>query len=104
MDARKGGKIWSFAWLLTGGRSAHREETNMCDFCENGKKMKADYKGEGITTAINMIDALFGAGDDDSFCAARIENNILFVDNSSREYAELGVEIKYCPMCGRSLI
>ena len=48
----------------------------MCDFCENGKRVKAEYKGEGIMTGQNMIDIIFdGFGfSKDAFEVAHIEN------------------------------
>lgn len=75
----------------------------MCKFCEEGKKIKAEYRGEGITTGRNMIDMLFGGFSEDAFQVAHIKEKTLWVDNSSGEYAELGFDIKYCPMCGRCL-
>lgn len=77
----------------------------MCDFCENGKRIKADFKGEGIMTGRNMIDSIFyGFGfSKDAFEVAHIENDEMFVDNSSGEYAELGFKISYCPFCGKEL-
>lgn len=79
----------------------------MCDFCENGKRVKADSKGKGIMTGQNMIDAIFcGFGfsfSKDAFQVAHIENDEMFVDNSSGEYAELGFKISYCPFCGKEL-
>ena len=77
----------------------------MCDFCENGKRIKADFKGEGIMTGRNMIDSIFyGFGfSEDAFEVAHIENDEMWVDNSSGEYAELGFKISYCPFCGKEL-
>ncbi len=76
----------------------------MCEFCENGKRVKAEFRGEGITTCRNMIDVMFGGFCDDAFQVAYIENGRMFVDNSSGEYAELGFEIKYCPFCGAQMM
>lgn len=75
----------------------------MCEFCEKGKIIKAEYKGAGISTAKNIIDSLFGAIHKDSFKIAHIERGIMWVDNSSGEYAELGFDIKYCPFCGAQM-
>ena len=75
----------------------------MCDFCENGKRVKAEHKGEGIMTCKNMIDIMFGGLSKDAFEVAHIENDEMFVDNSSGEYAELGFKISYCPFCGKEL-
>ena len=60
----------------------------MCEFCENGKKIKAEYKGSGVTTCMNMIDIMFGGFSEDAFEVAHIENDEMYVDNSSGEYAE----------------
>lgn len=75
----------------------------MCEFCENGKRVKAEYKGEGNTTCQNMIDIIFGGFSEDAFEVAHIENDEMFVDNSSGEYAELGFKISYCPFCGKEV-
>lgn len=77
----------------------------MCDFCENGKRVKAEYKGEGSTTCQNMIDMIFRryGFSEDAFDVAHIENDEMWVDNSSGEYAELGFRISYCPFCGKEL-
>lgn len=75
----------------------------MCEFCENGKKIKAEYKGSGVTTCMNMIDIMFGGFSEDAFEVAHIENDEMYVDNSSGEYAELGFRISYCPFCGKEL-
>ena len=45
----------------------------MCDFCENGKRVKAEYKGEGNTTCQNMIDIIFGGFSEDAFEVAHID-------------------------------
>lgn len=74
----------------------------MCDFCENGKRVKAEYKGEGILTGKDMIDIICGFSED-AFEVAHMENDEMFVDNSSGEYAELGFKINYCPFCGKKL-
>lgn len=76
----------------------------MCDFCENRKRVKAEYKRSGITTCRNMIDVLFGGFSDDAFEVAHIENDKMWVDNSSGEYAELGFKISYCPFCGAQMM
>lgn len=75
----------------------------MCEFCENGKKIKAEYKGKGIMTGRNMIDIIFGGFSEDAFEVAHIENDEMWVDNSSGEYAELGFKISYCPFCGKEV-
>lgn len=75
----------------------------MCEFCESGKNINAEYRGEGILTMKTMIDRMFGAMSDDSFKVAHIEQDKLWVDNSSGEYAELGFKINYCPFCGAVL-
>ena len=75
----------------------------MCEFCEEGNKIKAEYKGNGITTARNTICSIFGYFNEDAFNVAYIENGKMFVDNSSGEYAELGFKINYCPFCGKEV-
>lgn len=47
----------------------------MCDFCENGKRVKAEFKGEGIMTGRNMIDSIFSGYcfSEDAFEVAHIE-------------------------------
>jgi len=70
----------------------------MCEYCEGQKKFCADGKGDGIMTMANMLDCLFGGSDGGE--VARIERGMLWVDNSSGEYAELGFKINFCPMCG----
>ena len=69
----------------------------MCEYCEGRKKFCASGKGEGIMTMANMVGCLFGRSEAD---VARIERGMLWVDNSSGEYAELGFKINFCPMCG----
>lgn len=70
----------------------------MCEYCEQGKKIKAEDKGEGAATCLSMINSLFG--DSDGEYIAYIEDGKMWVDNSSGEYAELGFKINYCPVCG----
>lgn len=75
----------------------------MCKFCSGKERIKAEYKGDGNTTAVNMIDILFGGIGENSFEVAHIEKGKMWVDNSSGEYAELGFDIKYCPFCGADM-
>jgi len=76
----------------------------MCEYCEQGKKIKAEYIGEGIQTMGFMLNSMFGNfSDDSSCCIAHINNNVMLVDNSSGEYAELGFKINYCPHCGAKM-
>lgn len=72
----------------------------MCEYCEGRKKFCASGKGEGIMTMANMVGRLFGGSESD---IAHIEDGMLWVDNSSGEYAELGFKINYCPNCGERM-
>ena len=74
----------------------------MCDFCEKYEKAEPEVKGEGINTAMNNLNLLFGYHETGDGIHLDDDNYLMF-DNSSGEYAELGVKIKYCPMCGREL-
>ena len=73
----------------------------MCEYCEQGKKIKAEYKGEGTTTCLAMIKFLFSDSDDEYI--AYIEDGTMMVDNSSGEYADLGFKINYCPFCSADI-
>lgn len=73
----------------------------MCDYCESKKKFIPEHSGEGIHTMKQNLNWMFGFGEDDTI--AHIKNGILYVDNSSGEYAELGFKIKYCPICGEKM-
>lgn len=75
----------------------------MCDYCEHGKMIKAEYQMEGTKTMPFMLGLLSGNEDDDAFDVAWIDGNRMYVDNSSAEYAALGFEIKHCPFCGAEL-
>ncbi len=73
----------------------------MCDYCEGRKNFMPKYSGEGIHTAKMNLGLIFGFNKDDYI--AHIENGILYVDNSSGEYAQLGFKINYCPNCGAKI-
>lgn len=79
-----------------------------CKFCE-GKVIKAHEYGEGIKTMKTMFNSLLGL-DNDYDESYRAEDgvmlnsgNVLSFDNSSGEYAEMFIEINYCPFCGKKL-
>ena len=78
----------------------------MCDLCE-GKVIKAEEVGSGIQTVPQMLKWAwgFGSGEEESKTdGVWIEDgNILCYETSSGEYAYQGIEIKYCPLCGREL-
>lgn len=73
----------------------------MCEYCEGKKAFVAEYTGKGIHTMKQNLNFIFGRGEDDGI--AHIDNRILYVDNSSKEYAELGFRINYCPNCGEKI-
>ena len=79
-----------------------------CKFCE-GKVIKAHEYGEGIKTMKTMLNAfLCNQDEDEEFDRAEDgvmlnSGNVLSFDNSSGEYAEMFIEINYCPFCGRKL-
>lgn len=72
----------------------------MCDYCEGKRAFQAEYCGQGIKTTKMMIGALTGNREEN---VAHIKDGILFADTSSGEYAELGFEINFCPMCGEKI-
>ena len=72
----------------------------MCDYCEGKRAIQAEYCGEGIKTMGMMLGALMGQNENNM---AHIKDGILFADTSSGEYAELGFEINFCPMCGEKM-
>ena len=78
-----------------------------CPFCA-GKAVKAEYCGQGIKTISMMLSMMFGPNEDEEQDYANngimLKNgNQLCFDNSAGEYAELSIEIKNCPFCGKSL-
>lgn len=73
----------------------------MCEYCEGKKSFEPEYTGKGIHTAQQNLNFLFGFGDNKGI--AHIKDRILYVDNSSGEYAELGFKINYCPNCGEKI-
>ena len=83
-------------------------EKNDCPFCA-GKAVAAEYCGSGIQTMGMMLGSLFGKfGEDDvheyAYNGIMLKRgNMLCFDNSAGEYAELAINIKHCPFCGRTL-
>ena len=75
----------------------------MCEFCEY-KRIHPQYVGDGFKTMGLMI-RMLGGIDEDYNDGIRLdsEENILWFDNSDGEYTELGIDIQYCPMCGKRL-
>ena len=74
----------------------------MCDFCE-GKFVHAEYIGEGIRTMSTNFHLLFGEPQTSEVDGVQRNGNVMMFDNSSGEYAKQGVEIKFCPFCGKEL-
>ena len=54
----------------------------MCEFCGKDREKKTGFNGEELY--LNEFD-------------------VLCFDNSGHEYGAGGIEIKFCPMCGRKL-
>ena len=75
----------------------------MCKFCEY-KRIYPQYVGDGTKTMGLML-RMLGGIDEDYNDGIRLdsEKNILWFDNSDGEYAELGIDIQYCPLCGKKL-
>jgi len=79
-----------------------------CKFCE-GKVIKAHEYGERIKTMKTMLNNMLGFDEDyDEYDRAEDgvmlnSGNVLSFDNSSGEYAEMFIEINYCPFCGKKL-
>ena len=75
----------------------------MCEFCEY-KRIYPQYGGAGSKTMGLML-RMLGGIDEDYNDGIRLdsEENILWFDNSDGEYAELGIDIQYCPLCGKRL-
>lgn len=74
----------------------------MCEYCEKNKFFQVEEKGNGILTMQMNLNLLLGFDESDGGIA-HIKNGMLFVDNSSGEYAELGFKINYCPNCGAKM-
>lgn len=72
-----------------------------CEFCKDGKVAESEYKGDGILPGGVMLRALCGQSSER--CGVRLEGRILYYDNSDGEYAEQGVKINYCPICGERM-
>lgn len=89
---------------------------NNCKFC-SGRLIRSTDIGDGIATMSTMIDRLLGRGiigsglyyDDEKDCDRANggillkDGNKLAFDNSSGEYAEMLIQIHYCPFCGKEL-
>lgn len=75
-----------------------------CNFCE-GRKVPAQYVGEGTRTMRTNFQFLFGRGEDDDEADGirLVDGEYLAFDNSSGEYAEQMVKISFCPMCGKRI-
>jgi len=78
-----------------------------CRFC-SGKPVKAEYSfGGGYNTMRMMLGMIVGRyEDEDDPVVEGIQlkrGNLLIFDSSSGEYVRLGVDIKYCPFCGKEL-
>lgn len=78
-----------------------------CKFC-NGQLIEFDFIGPGKKTMVTSLRLLFGKDtlEKPTRCQDGVQLRdgcILIFDNSSREYAPLGVQINYCPFCGEVL-
>ena len=74
-----------------------------CEFCK-GERKAAEYVGGGTKTMATMIRDMFGCREEVKNDCIRIDDShYLAWDNSSGEYAEMAVDINYCPMCGEKL-
>lgn len=83
-----------------------------CRFC-SGKLIKPTGFGDGIKTVKTMLDGLLSSfqmsmeedkeTDHASGGIMLKDGSKLAFDNSSGEYAEMLIEIGYCPFCGRKL-
>lgn len=81
----------------------------MCEFCEETKFKRVDgyEKGKKYTKRtkriaysrdyeLNEVNGIILVNED--------EENQLYFDNSSLEYARGYIKINYCPICGRKLV
>ena len=81
----------------------------MCEFCEetNFKRVDGYEKGKNYTKRtknisysrdyeLNEVNGIILVNED--------EENRLYFDNSSWEYARGYVKINFCPICGRKLV
>ena len=78
-----------------------------CRFC-SGKVIHNDRRFEdGFSTIKTMLMNWFGENDDEDETLVngiQLRNgNLLAFESSAGEYESLGVEIKYCPLCGKEL-
>lgn len=78
-----------------------------CRFC-SGRIIHNGYRfGDGFKTIKTMLMTWFSKSDDED---ETLENgiqlrngNVLAFESSGGEYESLGVEIKFCPLCGKEL-
>lgn len=80
----------------------------MCNFCKNKQFIPMQFRGEGIGTVIDNINAIFGRQDDITGGSGIqiVEDSgqfFLSYDNSADEYADGFAAINYCPICGMEL-
>ena len=79
-----------------------------CKFCQ-GKPVGAEYiEKRYFDTMTMMLSRLTGKLDlyeEDRCCNGIMlaNGNHLTFDNSACEYSVLGIEIKFCPFCGKAL-
>lgn len=73
-----------------------------CPLCEEGKKLDPEFQGEGRGTMVMNLHNLFGGKFEDDGIQIQ-DTNVLMWDNSSGEYAKLGIVINFCPICGRRI-
>lgn len=88
------------------------KDMNECRFC-SGKHIKSECCGDGIKTMRTMLDGLLSVfemdreeeKETDHACGGIMlkDGNKLAFDNSSGEYAEMLIEISYCPFCGKKV-
>ena len=78
-----------------------------CRFC-SGKIIHNDRRfGDRFSTFKTMLMNWFGENDDEDETLVNgiqlCNGNLLAFDSSGGEYESLGVEIKFCPLCGKEL-
>lgn len=87
-----------------------------CNFCE-GKRIVPDRRGNGVLpgrTNVGILAALcgFDVKEDDNYVRLDKDSSsydedspqaVMWFNNSAGEYAELGLYINYCPICGKKL-
>lgn len=77
----------------------------LCEFCqkENFQPAEGFDRNTGYMTMTAMLDKIFAAHDQPSGSGIYLKCHRLFFDNSSDEYADGYIEIKYCPFCGKEI-